>query len=260
MLWLVFLRYCSQPAIAMRLFGNLPATPWVLSITSRSCTPPAKLDRSELHWQFKNVLRQIDDRMTSWETSSELSRFNHAISNRWFSVSEMTAEVAELSLEISRQSAGSFDPTVASLVRLWKFNSPGFTEDALQPPSDEAIAKQLPMVGYHRLQVRRHPPALNKTAEAGIGFFSHRQGIRSRPCGRNFGTTRDHQLSGRGRRRNSSARLEPAGAILAGRRHPSNRRRGHQPHPDHRPAGGSGYIRKLPQFLRGTMENTTPIL
>ena len=168
----VLLTACDRNEAIWKFAGDTMGTQYHVTVVH----PPAKLDRSELHWQFKNVLRQIDDRMTTWETSSELSRFNHAISNRWFSVSEMTAEVAELSLEISRQSAGSFDPTVASLVRLWKFNSPGFTEDALQPPSDEAIAEQLPMVGYHRLQVRRHPPALNKTAELELDFSAIAKG------------------------------------------------------------------------------------
>ena len=132
-------------------------------------TPPSTIDRQYLHWQIQNELQKIDDLLSTWDEDSELRRFNRAVPNRWFHVSDSTAEVAHLSLEVSRLTEGNFDPTVLPLVRLWQFDSSRFTSE-FKPPSAGQIEKALESIGFQNLQVRRHPPALNKKTQLELDF------------------------------------------------------------------------------------------
>ena len=104
-------------------------------------------------------LAAVNQRMSTYLEDSELNRFNAAETGRWFAVSEDTAQVVSLALEISRDTEGAFDVTVASLVDLWGF---GPTHREAEPPAAEQISTELAKVGYGSLQARLTPPALRK--------------------------------------------------------------------------------------------------
>jgi len=104
-------------------------------------------------------LRSVNDQMSTYLESSEISRFNLSQSTQWFTVSPETAEVVAKSLEVFDQSHGAFDITVAPLVNLWSFG-PG--KRNLQPPDDRRITEELAKTGSQDIAVTIDPPAIRK--------------------------------------------------------------------------------------------------
>lgn len=104
-------------------------------------------------------LAEINRQMSTYDKSSELSKFNRLNNTDWFGVSSETAEVVAAALEIAKRTSGSFDPTVGPLVNLW-----GFGPDKAKPtpPTKEKIDAALATTGYKRVQVRHDPPAVRK--------------------------------------------------------------------------------------------------
>lgn len=104
-------------------------------------------------------LRRVNDQMSTYLESSEVSRFNASDSTDWFEVSPETAQVVAKSLELHRLSDGAFEITVAPLVDAWSFG-PG--KRTLTPPTRERVAELLQRVGSQHLSVRDEPPAIRK--------------------------------------------------------------------------------------------------
>ncbi|MCI0492454.1 MAG: FAD:protein FMN transferase, partial [Planctomycetes bacterium] len=114
---------------------------------------------ADLPERIHAVLEEINGQMSTYRTDSEVSRFNRAPADEWFSVSSATAMVAATALEISRQTDGALDVTVGPLVRLWHFGPPAdeldeTTRTQLKPPNDEALQAAIARVGYQKLAVR----------------------------------------------------------------------------------------------------------
>ncbi len=105
-------------------------------------------------------LEQVNSQMSTYLTTSEVSRFNSQTSLDWFSVSRQTAEVVQLSLQLTEQTNGAFDVTVGPLVNLWGF---GPEPRPQQIPSAEEINAILQWIGADKLSARLEPPALKKS-------------------------------------------------------------------------------------------------
>ena len=120
---------------------------------------PAGVSLNKLQSGIDQTLRKINDRMSTWQADSELSRFNQSRKTGWFDVSAETALVVTEALRVSRLSGGTFDVTVNPLLRLWGFG-PNGGHDGL--PTDTEIAKVSQRVGYRKIHVRAAPPALRK--------------------------------------------------------------------------------------------------
>lgn len=104
-------------------------------------------------------LASVNAQMSTYISTSEVSRFNKLTSTEWFDVSPETAEVVALALEVSQVTGGAFDVTVGPLVNLW-----GFGPDARPStePTDVQLREVLSQVGYKKLHVRVSPPSLQK--------------------------------------------------------------------------------------------------
>ncbi len=115
---------------------------------------------SQLNAAIEEALHLVNDRMSTYKPDSEVSRFNSSESTDWFAVSPETATVVARAQEISRQSDGSLDITVAPLVNLWKF---GPDKSEFRIPDAATIDRVRQLTGYANLSVRRDPPALRKS-------------------------------------------------------------------------------------------------
>jgi thiamine biosynthesis lipoprotein len=121
---------------------------------------PANVLPQRLQSDIDAELALVNDLMSTYRESSELSHFNRSRSLDWFAVSPALAFLAREALWTSETSGGAFDPTVGPLVNLWGFG-PGGEPDAV--PSDKQIAEAQRRVGHHMLSVREAPPALRKS-------------------------------------------------------------------------------------------------
>lgn len=123
---------------------------------------PAKSCEELLQRFIQKELDAVDLAASTFKPESDISRFNASQSTDWFPVSETTAQIVQIALDVAQKTGGAFDPTVAPLVDLYRFGPN--KAPLVQFPSDEQIAKLRENVGYDKLEVRAEPePALRKS-------------------------------------------------------------------------------------------------
>src|SRR5690606_21211029 len=108
---------------------------------------------------------RLDAMMTTWTSSSEVSRINAGAGARdAVALSPETYEVLEQALWIARASAGAFDITVGALKGLWKFDE---DNDGSLPRRSEVRAR-LPPVDYRGLALdpKQHTARLAKKGQS----------------------------------------------------------------------------------------------
>lgn len=122
--------------------------------------------RDELLTDVEALLLHLDKGLFStYESSSELSRFNQAAVNEPFEASPEMLEILQLAQEIYRLSDGAFDVTVGPLVNLWGFGPDIVAAAAQQNPRAYRINAMLQRVGFDKLRLNSNAGTLLKTAE-----------------------------------------------------------------------------------------------
>lgn len=118
-------------------------------------------DTKSLQVDMQQRLDRINRLMSTFDPDSELSRFNRQQGTDWFDISQDTANVIALSLEVSRLTGGAFDISVGPLVDLWGF---GVDKRHRTVPNPVQVEKRLAWIGYDKLELRQDPPAIRKSA------------------------------------------------------------------------------------------------
>ncbi len=143
-------------SVSQMLSGRTMGTTYTITIV-----PQAGMSAlPDIAREIESELAEVNQQMSTYLPTSELSKFNSLNSTDWFAVSPDTAAVVQTSLAISEQTGGAFDITVGPLVNLWGFGPDGRPKD---PPSTEQIDENLARTGYTKLMVRDSPPALRKS-------------------------------------------------------------------------------------------------
>lgn len=93
-----------------------------------------------------STLERFGDLINFFSAGSELSRINRNSGVAPVKVSPLTLDVVKQSLYVARQSGGAFDPTIGPEIRMWDFHKK-------IKPTDAAIKKKLPLVGYRNVIV-----------------------------------------------------------------------------------------------------------
>lgn len=118
------------------------------------------VDDQTLRFAIDGELRRVNDQMSTYLKSSEISSFNQSTSTDWFEISPEFAEVVAAAQSISEKTSGAFDITVMPLVNAWSF---GTTQRSRSVPAAETIRQLLQTIGYQKLEVRTDPPSLRKS-------------------------------------------------------------------------------------------------
>jgi thiamine biosynthesis lipoprotein len=148
---------CGRAPVVTPLRGTTMATTWSVQIAD----PVA--DRDALRTAVQASLDRIERLMSTYMPASEVSRFNASPSTDWMPVDRHTCDVVRLALDVSEQSGGAFDITVAPLVNLWGFGPDGTITDR---PDRERIDAVLERTGYRRLETDCTRPAIRKAHPA----------------------------------------------------------------------------------------------
>lgn len=105
------------------------------------------------------TLDAVDRAMSTYRPDSELSRLNAHGPGEPFRLSPETFEVLALSLRVSEETGGAFDPTVGPLVNLW-----GFGPEARRGvPGERALAEARERVGWRKLALSEADRAVVKS-------------------------------------------------------------------------------------------------
>ncbi|HIB54705.1 MAG TPA: 4-hydroxybenzoate polyprenyltransferase [Nitrospirales bacterium] len=120
---------------------------------------PEGIERDALQTEIDRILVRINNRMSTYQEHSELSRFNQNQTIEWVDVSAELFTVVDAAVHASRMTHGAFDATVGWLVNLWGF---GPSIPTTIVPSDTAISEVMRATGYEHLHLNPSPPALRK--------------------------------------------------------------------------------------------------
>lgn len=91
-------------------------------------------------------IKRIEQLMSPWIGTSDVSRLNRSAGKDWVKVSPETFDVIQRSQKISGLSEGAFDITIAPLIQLWR----KAREKGVPPPPEE-IKKVLGLVNFRNL-------------------------------------------------------------------------------------------------------------
>jgi FAD:protein FMN transferase len=105
------------------------------------------------------TLSEVNSLMSTYDSASELSRFNAHNDTTAFPVSHYLLDVFSIARQVSLGSGGAFDVTVAPLVNAWGFG-PGGNRDA--PPSEALLRELEARVGYDRIEIDHDALTLRK--------------------------------------------------------------------------------------------------
>ncbi len=102
-----------------------------------------------LQTEIETELKKVDQSLSPFNKTSIISRVNR---NEKVEVDDMFAEVFNLAENISKDTDGAFDITVAPMVNVWGF---GFKKGV--EPSKQVLDSIRTLVGYHKVKlVNRH--------------------------------------------------------------------------------------------------------
>lgn len=152
---------CGRVVSPDRFRGPTMGTTYSIEVTQR----PAGVGREQLQAVIDEALTETNQHLSTYDPSSEISRFNSATTTEPLEVSEILAEVVGIAGEVSAASTGAFDITVGPLVRAWGFG----TADArtATAPDVRMLASLRAVVGYDKLQSLPGRRALRK-ADPGL--------------------------------------------------------------------------------------------
>ncbi len=154
--WLALLLLCAcgpKGPAGHSFTGHTMGTQFSVKLTTE------KVDTAALTKAIETSLAEVDHMMSTYQSDSEISRFNSSKTTEWQEVSQEFCFSVEEALALSVFTHGSFDITVGPLVNLWGFGPDGIV---LEPPRDEDIAAMKDIVGYEHLQANCDTPAVRK--------------------------------------------------------------------------------------------------
>jgi thiamine biosynthesis lipoprotein len=109
------------------------------------------VDTKKLHLAIDALLVKLNQEMSTYINSSELSRFNQSTSLEPIAISAGLLRVLTEAIRLGQLSEGSLDVTVGPLVNLWGFG-PGYRPDTV--PSDEELHAARQRIGLKNLNLQ----------------------------------------------------------------------------------------------------------
>lgn len=136
----------SVAATDVRRFeGETMGTTW-----SVNAVLPPKADDAAVERGIQAQVDTVVAQMSTYETNSDLSRFNRAAAGTWQVLPAEFYGVLRYALSLAKDSGGAYDPTVGPLVNLWGFGPDKRPHDA---PDAAALAAAKARVGWQRIQL-----------------------------------------------------------------------------------------------------------
>ncbi len=162
----IFLFSCGgKEAVSplIEIHGRTMGTSYMVKVVQsdqlKSTDTEVDANKKTVTADIKNLLKKVNQQMSTWIKDSEISRFNQYGETDWFEVSADTAAVIAESLRVGRISNGAFDITVGPLINLWGF---GPVKKERQIPGEQQIREMMARIGYQKLFARQSPPSIKK--------------------------------------------------------------------------------------------------
>ncbi len=146
MIAVFFISACSKAPEQIHFTGSTMGTTYNIKYISTEGIP----DANALHKEIDVRLEQVNDLMSTYRKTSELSRFNQYRGSEPYPVSPEMITVVREAVRLSQLTSGALDVTVGPLVNLWGFGPEARPEVV---PTDEELARRRAIVGIGYLSV-----------------------------------------------------------------------------------------------------------
>ncbi len=130
----------NSPMSEVLLQGRTMGTTYNIKVVST----PEQVEALQLQRKIDDVLKQVNQEMSTYIADSEISRFNKSQSTGTVEVSAGFARVLQESIRLGELSGGKLDITVGPLVNLWGFGPEQRPETV---PSEEVLANTRSRIG-----------------------------------------------------------------------------------------------------------------
>lgn len=135
---------CRPGADILRFSGLTMGTTYNVT----AIVPRGGADLDRIGRGIERALAEVDDQMSNWDPTSEISLLNARPEGVAIALSPALARVMAAADAVHRASAGRFDVTVGPLIDLWGF---GAGQGERHPPDAAAIAAALARSGQDRV-------------------------------------------------------------------------------------------------------------
>jgi thiamine biosynthesis lipoprotein len=136
----------ADPSRVQSLAGRTMGTTWSLRFDNPSMQP-----HDAVRAAVTDALDRVVVQMSTWEPTSDISRYNAAEAGTRHALPAAFAQVLACALHWAEASGGAVDPTVGPLVALWGFGAQASTDRHRRPPSATALADARSRTGWERL-------------------------------------------------------------------------------------------------------------
>jgi len=136
------------------LYGETMGTRWRVDLCAARHAP---LDA--LHGAVQSRLDAIVAQMSTYESDSDISRFNRAPAGSWRVLPDDFFRVMDCALQVAEASDGAFDPAIGALVGAWGFGAHARGRRALDAAT---LAGARDACGWRKLELRRETRELRQ--------------------------------------------------------------------------------------------------
>ncbi|MCR9205908.1 MAG: FAD:protein FMN transferase, partial [Halobacteriovoraceae bacterium] len=154
MLGLLLFCACNKKVSMIHLTGRTMGTQYNV----KYYTSDKLDDKVKTQEQIDEVLKKVNQEMSTYLKDSEISYFNQTDRLGWLKISPDFFRVTTYALQLAHESEGAFDPTIGPLVNLWGFG-PGGTKKV---PKSEEIEEALKRVGYDKINLNKERTEIKK--------------------------------------------------------------------------------------------------
>ena len=117
--------------------------------------------KEEIHQKIHQLLKKLNDQVSTYIKNSEISKFNQSTKNQWHKISPWFMEILTHALDLAKVSDGVFDPTIGPLVNLW-----GFGPSKIRKiPDLKQISKVKEYIGHEYILLDKKRYSIKKTRD-----------------------------------------------------------------------------------------------
>jgi len=160
---------CSSPSSISKISGNTMGTTYTIKINSEISNTASE----ELKFSIDSLLIDLNKKLSTWDTSSEVTRFNNSFGLNGFSISKDFMNVLECAQKISSQTDGYFDITIFDLMSFWGFGP--FPRG--KPIQIDKIESILSYTGYKFLKLEEKVYKLNPLLKVDFNAIAKGYGV-----------------------------------------------------------------------------------
>lgn len=154
---IVVLSGCSQKEKSLFFSGQTMGTTYHIRVVPEENA--VSINQTELAEKIEAVLQSVNQSMSTYIPSSELSKLNADESGNVLSVSTMLGYVLKEAIDVGQITFGALDVTIGPLVDLWGFGPGNIVVSA---PSETQIKQYEAIVGLNKLQLDEKALTLKK--------------------------------------------------------------------------------------------------